>query len=81
MASQILITMDDLETAVRLNAALEVAKLSTAMFSVIHNTFNRPATGHVGCTRIIEVFMTSFTVSCPLWCLATVLDVPAQRSQ
>jgi DNA-binding NtrC family response regulator len=33
MASQILITMDDLETAVRLNAALEAAKLSTAMFS------------------------------------------------
>ena len=33
MASQILITMDDLETAVRLNAAFEAAKLSTAMFS------------------------------------------------
>ncbi|HEX9054662.1 MAG TPA: sigma-54 dependent transcriptional regulator [Gemmatimonadales bacterium] len=33
MASQILITMDDLETAVRLNAALEAAGLSTAMFS------------------------------------------------
>jgi DNA-binding NtrC family response regulator len=35
MASQILITMDDLETAVRLNAALEAAKLSTAMFSSV----------------------------------------------
>jgi DNA-binding NtrC family response regulator len=33
MASQVLITMDDLETAVRLNAALEAAGLSTAMFS------------------------------------------------
>ena len=33
MASQILITMDDLETAVRLNAAFEAAKFSTAMFS------------------------------------------------
>jgi DNA-binding NtrC family response regulator len=33
MASQILITMDDLETAVRLNAALEAAKFSTTMFS------------------------------------------------
>jgi DNA-binding NtrC family response regulator len=33
MASQILITMDDLETAVRLNAAFEAAGLSTAMFS------------------------------------------------
>ena len=33
MASQILITMDDLETAVRLNAAFEAAKISTAMFS------------------------------------------------
>ena len=33
MASQILITMDDLETAVRLNAALEAAQLSTTMFS------------------------------------------------
>ncbi len=33
MASQILITMDDLETAVRLNAALESAGFSTAMFS------------------------------------------------
>jgi signal transduction histidine kinase len=33
MPSQILITMDDLETAVRLNAAFEAAKLSTAMFS------------------------------------------------
>jgi DNA-binding NtrC family response regulator len=33
MASQILITMDDLETAVRLNAALEGAGLTTAMFS------------------------------------------------
>jgi len=33
MASQILITMDDLETAVRLNAAFEATGLSTAMFS------------------------------------------------
>ncbi|MBA3259001.1 MAG: sigma-54-dependent Fis family transcriptional regulator [Gemmatimonadales bacterium] len=33
MASQILITMDDLETAVPLNAALEGAGFSTAMFS------------------------------------------------
>jgi DNA-binding NtrC family response regulator len=33
MASQILIAMDDLETAVRLNAAFEAAKFSTAMFS------------------------------------------------
>jgi DNA-binding NtrC family response regulator len=33
MASQILITMDDLETAVRLNAALEAASFSTTMFS------------------------------------------------
>ncbi len=33
MASQVLITMDDLETAVRVNAALEAAGLSTAMFS------------------------------------------------
>ena len=33
MASQILITMDDLETAVRLNAALEAAQFSTTMFS------------------------------------------------
>jgi DNA-binding NtrC family response regulator len=33
MASQILITMDDLETAVRLNAALEAAHFSTTMFS------------------------------------------------
>src|SRR3954464_7134792 len=33
MASQILITMDDLETAVRLNAALEQAQFSTTMFS------------------------------------------------
>jgi DNA-binding NtrC family response regulator len=33
MASQILITMDDLETAVRLNAALEAATFSTTMFS------------------------------------------------
>lgn len=33
MPSQILITMDDLETAVRLNAAFEAAAYSTAMFS------------------------------------------------
>src|SRR5438094_8208922 len=33
MSSQILITMDDLETAVRLNAAFEAAGFSTAMFS------------------------------------------------
>ncbi|HEX7338204.1 MAG TPA: sigma-54 dependent transcriptional regulator [Gemmatimonadales bacterium] len=33
MASQILIAMDDLETAVRLNAAFESARFSTAMFS------------------------------------------------
>jgi DNA-binding NtrC family response regulator len=33
MPSQILIAMDDLETAVRLNAAFETAKFSTAMFS------------------------------------------------
>jgi DNA-binding NtrC family response regulator len=33
MSSQILITMDDLETAVRINAALEAAKFSTTMFS------------------------------------------------
>src|ERR671910_1022492 len=33
MASQILITMDDLETAVRLNAALEAAQFTTTMFS------------------------------------------------
>jgi DNA-binding NtrC family response regulator len=33
MPAQILITMDDLETAVPLNAALEVAGYSTAMFS------------------------------------------------
>ncbi len=33
MAAQILITMDDLETAVPLNAALESAGFSTAMFS------------------------------------------------
>ncbi len=33
MTSQILISMDDLETAVRLNAAFEAAKFSTAMFS------------------------------------------------
>jgi DNA-binding NtrC family response regulator len=33
MPSQILITMDDLETAVRLNAAFEAAGYSTAMFS------------------------------------------------
>jgi DNA-binding NtrC family response regulator len=35
MASQILITMDDLETAVRLNAAFEAAGFSTAMFSSV----------------------------------------------
>ncbi|HEX5576336.1 MAG TPA: sigma-54 dependent transcriptional regulator [Gemmatimonadales bacterium] len=35
MASQILITMDDLETAVRLNAALEAANFSTTMFSTL----------------------------------------------
>jgi DNA-binding NtrC family response regulator len=33
MTSQILIAMDDLDTAVRLNAAFEAAKFSTAMFS------------------------------------------------
>jgi len=33
MAARILITMDDLETAVRLNAAFEAAGFSTAMFS------------------------------------------------
>src|SRR5919107_172776 len=33
MASQILITMDDLETAVRVNAALEASQFSTTMFS------------------------------------------------
>src|ERR687889_1839607 len=33
MSSQILIAMDDLETAVRLNAAFEAAGFSTAMFS------------------------------------------------
>jgi DNA-binding NtrC family response regulator len=33
MASRILITMDDLETAVRLNAAFEAGGFSTAMFS------------------------------------------------
>ena len=33
MASQILITMDDLETAVPLNAALEAAQFTTTMFS------------------------------------------------
>ena len=33
MPSQILITMDDLETAVPLNAALEATGYSTAMFS------------------------------------------------
>src|SRR3954453_19266107 len=35
MASQILITMDDLETAVRTNAALEAAQFSTTMFSSV----------------------------------------------
>jgi DNA-binding NtrC family response regulator len=35
MASQILITMDDLETAVRVNAALEAAQFSTTMFSSV----------------------------------------------
>jgi DNA-binding NtrC family response regulator len=35
MASQILITMDDLETAVRANAALEAAQFSTTMFSSV----------------------------------------------
>jgi DNA-binding NtrC family response regulator len=35
MASQILITMDDLETAVRTNAALEAAGFSTTMFSSV----------------------------------------------
>jgi DNA-binding NtrC family response regulator len=35
MSSQILITMDDLETAVRLNAAFEAAKFTTAMFSSV----------------------------------------------
>jgi hypothetical protein len=34
MPSQVLITMDELETAVRVNAALEAAGLSTAMFLV-----------------------------------------------
>ncbi|HZE75525.1 MAG TPA: sigma-54 dependent transcriptional regulator [Gemmatimonadales bacterium] len=33
MPSRVLITMDDLETAVRVNAALEAAGLSTSMFS------------------------------------------------
>jgi hypothetical protein len=33
MASQIVITMDDLESAVRLNAALEAAQFNTTMFS------------------------------------------------
>ncbi|HEX5386988.1 MAG TPA: sigma-54 dependent transcriptional regulator [Gemmatimonadales bacterium] len=33
MASQVLITMDDLETAVRVNAGLEAAGFTTAMFS------------------------------------------------
>jgi DNA-binding NtrC family response regulator len=35
MASQILITMDDLETAVRVNAAFEAAGFRTAMFSSV----------------------------------------------
>ena len=35
MAARILITMDDIETAVRANAALEAAGLSTAMFSSV----------------------------------------------
>ena len=35
MPSQVLITMDDLEVAVRLNAALEAAGLRTAMFSAL----------------------------------------------
>jgi DNA-binding NtrC family response regulator len=35
MSSQILITMDDLETAVRANAALEAAQFSTTMFSSV----------------------------------------------
>src|SRR5918997_2051052 len=35
MSSQILITMDDLETAVRVNAALEAAQFSTTMFSSV----------------------------------------------
>src|SRR5581483_9350291 len=33
MAARIIVTMDDLETAVRVNAALEAAGFSTAMFS------------------------------------------------
>src|SRR5438046_10267071 len=37
MAARILITMDDLETAVRLNAAFEAAGFSTAMFSSLDN--------------------------------------------
>jgi hypothetical protein len=35
MSSQILITMDDLETAVRLNAAFEAAKITTAEISTL----------------------------------------------
>ncbi|HET8649754.1 MAG TPA: sigma-54 dependent transcriptional regulator [Gemmatimonadales bacterium] len=46
MASQILLTMDDLETAVRVNAALEEAGFSTAMvssFDDIRGTVRREA--------------------------------------
>ena len=35
MPSQVLITMDDLESAVPLNAALEASGISTAMFSAL----------------------------------------------
>ena len=43
MPSQILITMDDLETAVPLNAALEAAGYSTAMFSSLDDARARSA--------------------------------------
>ena len=43
MAAQILITMDDLETAVPLNAALESAGFSTAMFSSLDDALGRSA--------------------------------------
>ena len=67
MASQVLITMDDLETAVRLNAALEAAGSATAMFSSLDD-----ARGSSGARTPTLVVLTGAVhdpppFSSPLW--------------
>ena len=58
MPSQVLITMDDLEIAVRLNAGLEAAGVRTAMFSSLDD-----ASGAIRRERPDLVVLSGFAYS------------------